>query len=724
MKQILQDLKSGETRVTEVPSPKVKAGHLRIRTNISLISAGTERMVVGFGKSNYIQKARQQPEKVSQVINKIATDGISATLDTVKARLDEPQPLGYSNVGVVTHVGEGVGGFAVGDRVVSNGRHAEIVIVPKNLCAKVPETVSDEQASFTVVSSIALQGVRLAMPTLGETVVVFGLGLIGLITVQILNANGCRVLGIDVSQERVDLAKSFGVEAFNLSSGTDPVNSALTFSKGYGADAVIITASATDDSIVHQAAKMSRQRGRIILVGVVGLKLNRSDFYEKELSFQVSCSYGPGRYDPFYEDKGNDYPLGFVRWTEQRNFFAVLELMTKGALITEPLISAREALSNAPRAYDKVVSGEVVTVVLKYSDRVDQDSQTITRIENLELFPAEKKRKVRVGVVGAGNFTKARLLPSLEKSGVIFDTIASAQGVTSASAAEKYKFINNTNDVETIWANDEIDTVFVTTRHDSHAKMVIDALNSGKNIFVEKPLCLTLSELEEIQKVYRERNSLKPHRLMVGFNRRFAPTVVQLKSLLQGRAQPITAIYTVNSGYIPQDHWAQDFEVGGGRILGEACHFIDLLQFLVGQPIISVYATQMGDVAGVAIPSDKMTITLEFKDGSHGSIHYFSNGAKGFSKERIEVFSDGRIAQIDNYKKIKMYGFNAKQSRPGGKALFGGGQDKGHDIGFCAFLDAIKAGEASPISFHEIVNSTLASFAAMESVKTRKRVIL
>lgn len=719
MKQILQNLKTGETIVAEVPSPQVKAGHLKIKTNVSLISAGTEGMLVRFGKSGYLEKARQQPEKVAQVINKVSTDGLIATVDTVLTRLDVPQPLGYSNVGIVTEVGFGVLGYSIGDRVVSNGRHAEIVNVPHHLCAKIPDSVPDEMAAFTVVSSIGLQGVRLAHPTIGETVVVFGLGLIGLLTAQVLNANGCRVLGFDVSHERVEVARGFGVEASIIGQGGDPVSIAMAFSAGVGVDAVLITASSKDDSIVSSAAQMARKRGRIVLVGVVGLKLNRADFYEKELSFQVSCSYGPGRYDSFYEEQGNDYPIGFVRWTEQRNFYAILHMMDKGQLLVDPLISLRVSIDEAALAYDKLVGGNVVTIIMKYPDAVEYDSNTINLLTPNANSSYSKLGFPMVGVIGAGNFTKARLLPALKNSKAVLHTIASAQGVSSASGGSKYGFQYNTNDLDTIWNTDEIDTVFVTTRHNLHAKLVSKGLQSNKNIFVEKPLCLTKSELSDIRNLYHERRESSRIRLMVGFNRRFAPLVKKMKFKVEDRVEPLSIIYTINAGYIPADHWTQDMDIGGGRIIGEACHFIDLMRYLVGRPIVSVFSLAMGGAGVAGASSDKMTINLEFEDGSHGAVHYFANGSKTFPKERVEVFSEGRVFQLDNFRKLNISGeklirrFSISHFKPNFS-----GQDKGHQAGFIAFLNSIRDGEDCPISFEEIENTMLATFAAVESAET------
>jgi predicted dehydrogenase/threonine dehydrogenase-like Zn-dependent dehydrogenase len=703
MKQILQNLKNGETTVVEVPSPTVKPGHLRIQTKLSLISSGTERMITHFGKSNYLNKAKQQPDKVVQVLNKIKTDGLESTLNTVSARLDEPQPLGYSNIGIITHIGDSVDGFKVGDRVVSNGRHAEIVNVPKNLCAKIPDRVSDETAVFTVVSSIGLQGVRLANPTIGETFVVYGLGLIGLLTIQILKANGCRVLGLDISTERVEIAKMFGIEAIDLSQGADPISAGLTFSNGNGVDSVIITASTKDDSIIRNAAKMSRKRGRIVLIGVVGLKLNRSDFYDKELSFQVSCSYGPGRYDSDYEEQGNDYPIGFVRWTEKRNFEAVLELMASGLIKIKPLISSRVSLEESPYAYDKVLTGKDIATILQYPDQVAYDVRTITNQDATNEIQSVKINQPKIGMIGAGNFTKARLLPILKKTDVFLDTIVSAKGLSSYSAAKKFGFKNNTNDLNNIWSNEEIDTVFITTKHDSHADLVIKAIECGKNVFVEKPLALTFKELKNIQSAI----ALQPSSiLMVGFNRRFAPHIIKMKTLLDARQQPKCFIFTINAGVVPADHWVQDSKVGGGRIIGEVCHFIDLIYFLSDSPIKEWSVQNMGNDD----LKDKLTINLIFKNGSIGSIHYLANGSKHFPKERIEVFCDGSIIQMDNFRKMKGYGW------PGFHKMNLWEQDKGHKSGIQTFLNSIRNGEPSPISVDELIEGTRITIAISNSI--------
>ena len=647
MKQILQNLKSGETIIADVPSPKLKNGHLKIRTKKSLISPGTEGMIVGFSKSNYIEKARQQPDKVKQVINKIKNDGLKPTYDAVMSRLDEMQPLGYSNVGEVIEVGSEVEGFKIGDRVVSNGRHAEVVCVPKNLCIKIPNEVSDEDAAFTVISSIALQGVRLSLPTLGESFLVYGLGLIGLITAQILKANGCHVIGVDVSEDKINKAIDLGIDAHNLSGRSNLDEYIKSLNHENEIDGVIITASAKDNSIISNSAKVCRKRGRIILVGVVGLDIDRSDFYEKEISFQVSCSYGPGRYDDLYEQNGVDYPIGFVRWTENRNFKAILEMIKNKSLKVDTLISKKEKLINADKLYDEILSGKFITALIDYDSKETNHSNVIRQNKERKY----DSNKPIIAVIGAGNFTKNKLLPSIKKYKENFHTIASSEGISSFSSSIKYNFSNNSNKVSDIFENQDINTVFVMTRHDSHADLVTKSLENNKNVFVEKPLCIKEEDLQSIENVYNQNQNLK---LMVGFNRRFSRFSQYAKSVLSSRSKPVSLIYTVNAGYLPSSHWAQSEDMGGGRIIGEACHFIDLCSFVIGSPVIEVSAHKISHDLIQSYGDDIVTINLTFIDGSIASIHYFANGSKEFSKERIEIFNNGEIISIDNFKSIKI----------------------------------------------------------------------
>ncbi|MDC5578809.1 bi-domain-containing oxidoreductase [Acinetobacter baumannii] len=694
MKQILQDMANGGTTVTEAPVPQCSKGHLLISTTTSLISAGTERMLVGFGKASLIDKARQQPEKVKMVLEKVQTDGLLTTYDAVKSKLAQPLALGYCNVGVVHEVGAGVNDFQVGDRVVSNGPHADMVKVPKNLCAKIPDNVSDESASFAVVASIGLQGIRLAQPTLGESFVVTGAGLIGLLTIQMLRANGCRVLAIDFDQSKLELAKQFGAEICNPGKGEDPVATGLAFSRGAGVDGVIITASTKVSDPVIQAARMSRKRGRIILVGVTGLELNRADFYEKELSFQVSCSYGPGRYDTEYEDKGNDYPLGFVRWTEQRNFVAVLDMMAAGTLKVEPLITQRFEFEDAPKAYDALTEDKSgLGLLLKYNSPVE------TRLEKrvvLRPISIEPKNAV-VGFIGAGNYASRILIPAFKKASSQLHTIVTSGGINGVIHGEKTGFAEASTDLDGLLNNKDINTVAIATRHNSHAYFVEKVLSAGKNVFVEKPLALTVEEIEKIETVYNQNIQNNQYaRVMVGFNRRFSPQVQKMKTLLDTVKEPKSFIMTMNAGAIPADHWTQDNAVGGGRIIGEACHFIDLMRFLAGSKIVSIQARRMGETDAVQILEDKASITLGFEDGSFGTIFYLANGASSFPKERVEVFTAGRVLQLDNFRKLKAFGW------PGFNKMNLWRQDKGQDACAAVFVDSIRDGKEAPIPADEI----------------------
>lgn len=709
MKQILQSLRTGATEIVEVPVPRAGRGSLLMQTSRTLVSAGTERMLVDFGKAGLIDKARQQPDKVRMVLDKIKTDGLIPTVEAVLNKLDQPLPMGYCNVGVVSEVGNGVTGFSVGDRVASNGKHAEMVSVPINLCAKIPETVSDDEAAFTVIGAIALQGVRLVQPTLGEAIVVTGLGLIGLMTVQLLRAHGCRVLGLDFDPQKLALAKQFGAEVVDLAAGQDPVIAAEIFSRGRGVDAVIVTAATKSSEPIHQAALMCRKRGRIVLVGVTGLELSRDDFFKKELTFQVSASYGPGRYDPNYEEKGQDYPIGFVRWTEQRNFEAVLDMMADGLIDVKPLISHRFAIDAADKAYE-VVSGSEPSlgILLGYPGLgVTSAARTVT------FYPAPTLHVTRakvagVSFVGSGNYATAVLIPAFKEGNARLRTVASSAGVSGVYAGRKYGFEQATTDTDSLFSDPDTQAVVVTTRHDSHAQFVLKALESGKHVFVEKPLCLTLAELAQIEDKYAQLSAQDFSRplVMIGFNRRFAPQVQKIKTLLLGTSGPKAFVMTVNAGAIPADHWTQDLDVGGGRIVGEACHFIDLLRFLAGTNIENYTAMRMTAATG-----DTVTISLHFKDGSVGTVHYFSNGSKSFPKERLEVFASGRVLQLDNFRKLTGYGW------PMFKKMNLWRQDKGQKTCVAEFIRAISEGGAAPIPFAEVIESSRVSIEIANSLK-------
>lgn len=682
----------GGTVVIEAPAPLASSSHLLIHTTTSLISSGTERMLINFGKASYLEKARQQPEKVRILLEKALTDGILTTIEAVQSKLALPLPLGYCNVGVVAEAGSGVDNFQVGDRVVSNGPHADVVKVPKNLCARIPRAVDDESAAFVVVASIGLQGIRLALPTLGEAFVVIGTGLIGLLTVQLLRAHGCRVLAIDLDETKLALARQFGAQTCNLAFGEDPLAAGIAFSRGLGVDGVIITASTSSNDPVTQAARMCRKRGRIVLVGVTGLNLNRADFYEKELIFQVSCSYGPGRYDHNYESKGQDYPFGFVRWTEQRNFEAVLDMMASGQLDVKPLITHRFTFEDAPAAYELLSSDKSgLGILLLYNSPPDQriSRKVVLRTGTDHAF--EPQLPI-LGFIGAGNYASRMLIPAFKAAGGQFHTLVTAGGVNSVIQGGKAGFAEASTDMDEMLANPAINTAVIVTRHDMHARFVAKALQSGKHVFVEKPLAIDAEGLALVRAAFNEAHGMgsdKGAQLMVGFNRRFSPQVQKIKTLLASVQEPKSFIMTMNAGAIPSDHWTQDKSVGGGRIVGEACHFIDLMRFLAGSPIISVQARRMGDAPSLAETEDKASITLGFEDGSFGTIMYLANGAASFPKERVEVFAAGRVLQLDNFRKLKGYGW------PGFNKMNLWRQDKGQNACAAAFLSAITTGQSA-----------------------------
>lgn len=704
----MQDMSSGKTILLTAPVPQVGRGHLLINTTKTLISTGTERMLVDFGKANLLTKARQQPEKVAEVLAKVRTDGLATTVAAVRSKLGQPVALGYCNAGVVADIGADVGDFKIGDRVVSNGPHADVVSVGRNLAARIPDNVPDEHAVFTVVASIGLQGIRLAQPTLGESFVVTGVGLIGLLTVQLLRAHGCRVLAIDFDSEKLALAREFGADTCNRAAGEDPVAAGIAFSRGAGVDGVIITASTKSSDPVMQAARMCRKRGRIVLVGVTGLALNRADFYEKELSFQVSCSYGPGRYDADYEEGGHDYPIGFVRWTEQRNFTAILDLMASGHLSVEKLITHRHAFEDAPSAYETLTQDKTALgIILDHGHNVEERHQKAITLLPSERSPAQN---VSLGVIGAGNYASRILIPAFKASGAHLRSIASAGGTSSALHGSALGFEQATTDIDALLADDQINMVAIATRHNAHARAVVAALRADKHVFVEKPLAMTFAELADIEAACATSNRL----LMVGFNRRFSPHIVKLSALLRAVSEPKSFVMTVNAGAIPATHWTQDPAVGGGRIIGEACHFIDLLRYLADAPITSVYARSMGRSKALAVTEDKVTIMLGFADGSIGTIHYLANGPAALPKERLEVFASGRAIQLDNF--IKMTGVGW----PGFSKQSLWKQDKGQTACAAAFVDAISTANTPPIPLGELFEVARVTIQAAEMVRDQQ----
>ncbi|GAB4021431.1 bi-domain-containing oxidoreductase [Spirosoma koreense] len=710
MKQLIQNLRTGETRLEEVPTPQAGKGQVLIQTRRSLVSLGTERTLVEFGKANLIAKARQQPDRVRQVLEKMQSDGLIPTLEAVFRKLDQPLPLGYCNVGIVSAVGDGVTDLRIGDRVVSNGPHAEVVCVPRKLVTLIPNAVSDDDAAFTVIGAVGLQGIRLLNPTLGETVVVIGLGLVGLLTAALLRLNGCRVIGIDVDEGKCQLAERQGHLVLNPQSGTDTVKAVLALTNQIGADGVIITASAKGDEIITQAARLSRKRGRIVLIGVVGLTLNRADFYEKELTFQVSCSYGPGRYDEVYEQQGHDYPLGYVRWTENRNFQTILHLLADGQLLVKPLVTQQVAFADYRQIYDDLHSSRQIAALLTYPDRV-------------ELAPTIRIREQRytpglgtIGLIGAGNFTGTVLLPLLTSEGASLKTIASSGGLTATILARRYGIAQSTADYRQILHDPEIDLCIITTRHHSHARFTIEALRAGKHVFVEKPLAIHAHELPSVVSARQESGRM----VVVGFNRRFSPFVQKMKTLLGGSQSdkiPMNVVVTVNAGFIPVHSWVHDRAVGGGRILGEACHFIDLTTYLTGSRVASVCMNTMGQENET---SDVASMLLRYENGSMGVINYFSNGSKAYAKERVEVYSQERTLVLDNFRQLSGYGFR-------GFSRMAGRQNKGHAELISQLIRQVRGvpgqmNESKPelIPFAEIVNTTQTTLAALLSSREKR----
>ena len=688
MKQIFQSLSTGSIEIVEVPTPAISSGNLLIRTSKTLLSAGTERMLLDFGRANLIEKARQQPEKVKQVLEKAKNEGPFNAIDAVRSKLNNPLPLGYCNIGRVIGIGEGVTGFKEGDRVVSNGPHSEIVNVPKNLCSLIPSNVSDEEAVFTILSSIGLQGIRLAEPTLGETFLVSGLGLIGLLTGQLLAAQGCRVLGIDINSSRCHLAESLGITSHCLSETSNPLSWCQAQTDGNGIDGAIITAATSSNSPIDLASQACRQRGRIVLVGVTGLELRRELFYKKELSFQVSCSYGPGRYDASYEEDGNDYPFGLVRWTEQRNFQAVLNVMSQKRLITEKLISHKFLFEKANEAYETMATDvNHLGIILEYDNTKVINKQKIEFKED-KILDISLNEKPSIGFIGAGNYASRILLPNFKKCGAFLHTIASKSGSGISHIGKKFNFLYATTDLEELINSSECDAIIISTRHDSHGDLVLQSLKAGKHVYVEKPLCLNINELRDIETCLN-----KNQILMVGYNRRFAPLVDVLKNQINKIEGPKALIYTCNAGYIPKDHWTQKPQIGGGRLIGEACHFLDLICYLVEDTIIDIHITNCKDIKSCP---DTFSLQMCFKNGSIATINYFSNGHKSFPKERLEVFGDQKVLQLDNFRKLKGWGLKNFKNQT---SFY---QDKGQKSCVESFLKAIQYVGEDPIERNQI----------------------
>jgi predicted dehydrogenase/threonine dehydrogenase-like Zn-dependent dehydrogenase len=712
MKQLLQNLNDGVTRVVDVPMPSPKPGTALIRTGASLVSAGTERMLVEFAEKNLVGKARSRPDLVKQLLDKARREGVLSTIEAAFNRLDQPITLGYSSAGTIIELGAGLQGFQVGDRVACAGGghavHAEFAVVPQNLMVKLPPGIDDEHGAFATLGAVALHGFRLGQPQVGETVAVIGLGLLGLLSVGLARAAGCRVIGVDLDPARVKLAKQIGAEAVLRAEAEAAV---AVFTDSLGADIVLIAADTPADDPVELAGEIARDRGRVVAVGAVGMNIPRRTYFYKELDFRVSRSYGPGRYDPIYEEGGVDYPPGFVRWTAGRNMAAFLGLIASGSLDISALITHRFAIQDAPAAYDLITgkSGDLfLGVLLTYSQEEDAQngslSQTITL--SSRAVPADR---IRLGVLGAGNFASAVMLPSLRSlSSIELVSIASASGVSARHAADKHRFQVAASSAEAVIDDPNVNTVAILTRHNLHAAQAVAALAAGKHVFCEKPLALNA---EELHGVFQQLEHDDAPLLTVGFNRRFAPHAVKLHDFFAARREPLWAHVRVNAGFLPPDHWLHDPAVGGGRIIGEGVHFIDFLTYLVGAPPVSVTAAALPD--GGRYRQDNLTLIFAFSDGSTGTLSYLANGDKSVPKERIEVFSGGRVGVLDDFRALELV-VDGRRSRDRSRLR----QDKGHKAEWVAFAAAIESGGPPPIPYGHLRGVHLAAYAAMRALQT------
>lgn len=705
MKQVLQNIKDGRLSVADCPAPVAQRGRVVIANSSSLISAGTEKMVMDLASKSLLGKAKERPDHVRRVLEKIRNEGLLNTVRAVREKLDEPMTMGYSSAGVVLACGAGVEHYKPGDRVASNGGHAEVVSVPANLCAAVPDSVAFDHAAFAVLGAIALQGVRLAKVELGETVLVIGLGLVGQLTVSLLAAAGCRVIGTDLDSSKCELALKMGAAIAKPGLSASHTEE---LSDGAGTDAVLITASTKSNGPIELAAGAVRKRGRVVLVGVVGLELDRRPFYFKEAEFVVSCSYGPGRYDSDYEELGRDYPLPYVRWTEQRNIAAVLQMMDSGRLNVEPLISHRFRIEEAEAAYHMIKDGTepFLGVVLNYDAETNAKAAQTIQLK----AKAASGGAARVGVLGAGNFARMVLIPQIAGSSTLKPKVlCSAGGVSAAHSGEKHGFERATTDENEVFDADDVDVVFSITQHHLHAKHVVRAVESGKHIFVEKPLCMNVEELSEIDEAIAAKAGALPV-VMVGFNRRFAPLAATMKALFAKTSAPLTTSFRFNAGTIPADHWTQSDELGGGRIIGEACHAIDFVTWLTGSLPVRVYAESIGGNMAPAITDDQCFITLRHANGSVSNIAYLAGGDKACPKERIEVFGGGQTAILDDFRELTTF-------RGGRKSVEKARQDKGHTAEVAAFAAAVNGEANPPIAWKELRTTTLAAILAVQSLR-------
>jgi predicted dehydrogenase len=717
MKQLLQNMKTGETHVAEVPVPKPSQGTALVRTAASLVSVGTERMLVEFARQGLVGKAQSRPDLVREVLNKARREGLLATFDAAMNKLDQPLPLGYSSAGTIIQVGPGLRGFRVGDRVACGGGghavHAEFAAVPQNLMAPIPDEVSFEQAAFATVGSVALQGFRLAEVQIGARVAVIGLGLLGLLTVGIASAAGCQVFGIDLDPRRVELARQMGAQGAALR--PQAASSLQTFTLGAGADAVLICADTDSNDPVELAGEIARDKARVVAVGAVGMGIPRKPYYEKELDLVVSRSYGPGRYDPAYEQKGQDYPIGYIRWTENRNMQAFLDLLGNNKLDLTPLVTHRIPIDEGAQAYDLITSKTpYLGVLLTYQD---QPAPAENRIPNRQA-PAVRVKPgeiLALGVLGAGNYARATFLPVVNKAGDVAPVgIVSASGASAQHAAQRHGFGLAASDPETLFKDPAINIIAILTRHHLHTPQILQALSAGKHIYCEKPLAINQEQLDEVSAALQKENQPM---LMVGFNRRFAPLARELKHFIGQRQEPLFAHFRVNANQLPADHWLIDPAVGGGRIIGEGCHFIDFLTFLVGE--IPIEVTTQGLPDNGVYHEDNVVMNFRFPDGSLGVLSYLANGDKSYPKEYLEVFSGGRIGILHDWRKLELVVNGRRKVK---RHLLK--QDKGHQGAWQAFLDALQGKEPPPIPYQQLIGVAQASFAARDALRSGEKIHL
>lgn len=713
MKQVLQNRKTGRPFVGEVPVPALQKGRVLVRTVASLISAGTERAAVELVSKGLVQEARQRPDLVKAVVAKVKNEGLLNTFASVRDKMAASQALGYSAAGIVAAVAEDVTEFQVGDRVACAGvgfaSHAEVLSVPKNLCVHLPETVSFESGAYGTLGAIALQGVRLAEPTLGESVVVIGLGLVGQLTVQLLKANGCRVFGLDLDQSRVALALEMGADQASLSNEA-AAKEIEAWTRGHGADAVLITAATDSNQPVELAARISRLKGRVIIVGMTGMDIPRQPFFSRELKLVISMSYGPGRYDPDYEERGHDYPLPYVRWTEKRNIESFLELVGDKRVNVDRLTTHRFSIEQADRAY-QLISGDASEPYLGVLLNYDPDAEVARKVSLGATTQVRKSEKsIVLGVIGAGGYVPAMLLPHFKSEGVEFSSIATATGISAHDVGKRFGFAYAVSSADEVLDDTRVNLVVIGTRHDSHAELARKALERNRHVFAEKPLALNDEELDAVLHAAGDSNG----KLMVGFNRRFSPLAQRAKEFFAQRETPLSLLYRVNAGRIPKEHWTQNADEGGGRIVGEVCHFIDLMQYLTGAPPVFVFAESVGAKSSKIVDADSVFITLRFADGSNGSIAYLSEGDKALAKERVEIFGAGRVFVLDDFKRATLY----KDGREEQVTLKA--QDKGQQAQVRQVCASVLGDGAAPISLDELTATTRATFRILDSLRERR----